>query len=81
MRFFFPADPGFEQFMMAERLHGNWVRLHLEEDHSGALFNLGTKVARQYLGALRTLSLALSMHVAQYDVYSMAVGTIIVLEV
>ncbi|XP_063086101.1 GPI ethanolamine phosphate transferase 2 isoform X2 [Cavia porcellus] len=76
----YEKDPGFEQFMMAERLHGNWVRLHLEEDHSGALFNLGTKVARQYLGALRTLSLALSMHVAQYDVYSMAVGTIIVLE-
>ncbi|EHB08451.1 GPI ethanolamine phosphate transferase 2 [Heterocephalus glaber] len=73
-------DPGFEQFVMAEKLHGNWVKLHLEEDRSGALLNLGTKVARQYLGALRTLSLALSTHVAQYDTYSMAVGTIIVLE-
>ncbi|XP_023556320.1 GPI ethanolamine phosphate transferase 2 isoform X2 [Octodon degus] len=73
-------DPGFEQFVMAERLHGNWVKLHLEEDRSGALLNLGTKVARQYLGALKTLSLALSMHVAQYDIYSMAVGTIVVLE-
>ncbi|XP_013362288.1 PREDICTED: GPI ethanolamine phosphate transferase 2 isoform X3 [Chinchilla lanigera] len=76
----YEKDPGFEQFVMAERLHGNWVKLHLEEDHSGALLNLGTKVARQYLSALKTLSLALSMHVAQYDIYSMAVGTIIVLE-
>ncbi|XP_012928504.1 GPI ethanolamine phosphate transferase 2 isoform X2 [Heterocephalus glaber] len=76
----YEKDPGFEQFVMAEKLHGNWVKLHLEEDRSGALLNLGTKVARQYLGALRTLSLALSTHVAQYDTYSMAVGTIIVLE-
>ncbi|XP_023556327.1 GPI ethanolamine phosphate transferase 2 isoform X4 [Octodon degus] len=76
----YEKDPGFEQFVMAERLHGNWVKLHLEEDRSGALLNLGTKVARQYLGALKTLSLALSMHVAQYDIYSMAVGTIVVLE-
>ncbi|KAM6150973.1 GPI ethanolamine phosphate transferase 2 isoform 2-T3 [Erethizon dorsatum] len=39
----YEKDPGFEQFVMAERLHGNWVKLHLKEDRSGALLNLGTK--------------------------------------
>lgn len=66
---------------MAERLHGNWVKLHLEENHSDILLGLGTKVLRQYLGALKTLSLSLSTQVAHYDIYSMAVGTVVVLEV
>ncbi|XP_026916687.2 GPI ethanolamine phosphate transferase 2 isoform X9 [Acinonyx jubatus] len=66
---------------MAERLHGNWIRLYLEENTSEVLFNLGTKVRRQYLDALRTLSLSLSRQVAQYDIYSMLVGTVMVLEV
>lgn len=66
---------------MAERLHGNWVKLHLEENHSDILLGLGTKVLRQYLGALKTLSQSLSIQVAHYDIYSMAVGTLMVLEV
>ncbi|XP_041488091.1 GPI ethanolamine phosphate transferase 2 isoform X3 [Microtus oregoni] len=77
----YEKDPGFEQFKMAERLHGNWVKLHLEENHSDVLLGLGTKVLRQYLGALKTLSLSLSTQVAHYDIYSMAVGTVVVLEV
>lgn len=77
----YEKDPGFEQFKMSERLHGNWVRLYLEENRSEVLLNLGTKVIRQYLDALRTLSVSLSTQVAQYDVYSMVVGTIMVLEV
>ncbi|XP_060511591.1 GPI ethanolamine phosphate transferase 2, catalytic subunit isoform X6 [Panthera onca] len=77
----YKKEPGFEQFKMAERLHGNWIRLYLEESTSEVLFNLGTKVRRQYLDALRTLSLSLSRQVAQYDVYSMLVGTVMVLEV
>jgi ethanolaminephosphotransferase len=77
----YEKDPGFEQFKMAERLHGNWVRLHLEENNSDVLFGLGTKVLKQYLSALKTLSLSLSTQVAQYDIYSMAVGTVVVLEV
>ncbi|XP_060511589.1 GPI ethanolamine phosphate transferase 2, catalytic subunit isoform X4 [Panthera onca] len=76
----YKKEPGFEQFKMAERLHGNWIRLYLEESTSEVLFNLGTKVRRQYLDALRTLSLSLSRQVAQYDVYSMLVGTVMVLE-
>lgn len=66
---------------MSEKLHGNWVQLYLEENHSEVLLNLGNKVRRLYLDALRTLSLSLSRQVAQYDVYSMAVGTVMVLEV
>uniref|UniRef100_A0A8C5K6Y3 Phosphatidylinositol glycan anchor biosynthesis, class G n=1 Tax=Jaculus jaculus TaxID=51337 RepID=A0A8C5K6Y3_JACJA len=77
----YEKDPGFEQFKMAERLHGNWVKLHLEENHSDILVGLGTKVLRQYLSALKTLSLSLSTQVAQYDIYSMVVGTAVVLEV
>ncbi|XP_031193104.1 GPI ethanolamine phosphate transferase 2 isoform X3 [Mastomys coucha] len=76
----YEKDPGYEQFKMAERLHGNWVKLHLEENHSDILLGLGTKVLRQYLGALKTLSLSLSTQVAHYDMYSMAVGTLMVLE-
>ncbi|XP_042528702.1 GPI ethanolamine phosphate transferase 2 isoform X1 [Dipodomys spectabilis] len=77
----YEKDPGFEQFKMAEKLHGNWVKLHLEENNSDVLLGLGTKVLRQYLGALKTLSLSLSTQVAQYDIYSMVVGTVVVLEV
>ncbi|XP_058285957.1 GPI ethanolamine phosphate transferase 2 isoform X7 [Hylobates moloch] len=77
----YEKDPGFEQFKMSERLHGNWIRLYLEEKHSEVLFNLGSKVLRQYLDALKTLSLSLSAQVAQYDIYSMMVGTVVVLEV
>ncbi|KAM9677419.1 GPI ethanolamine phosphate transferase 2 isoform 2-T2 [Trichechus inunguis] len=77
----YEKDPGFEQFKMSERLHGNWIKLYLEENSSEVLLNLGTKVLRQYLNALQTLSLSLSRQVAQYDIYSMAVGTTLVLEV
>ncbi|XP_060044385.1 GPI ethanolamine phosphate transferase 2 isoform X4 [Erinaceus europaeus] len=74
-------EPGFEQFKVSERLHRNWIKLYLEENSSAALLNLGVKLRRQYLDAIRTLSLSLSRQVAQYDIYSMVVGTVVVLEV
>ncbi|XP_020757025.1 GPI ethanolamine phosphate transferase 2 isoform X7 [Odocoileus virginianus] len=77
----YEKEPGFEQFKVSERLHGNWIRLYLEENNSEVLFNLGARVRRQYLDALRTLRLSLSKRAAQYDVYSMAAGTALVLEV
>ncbi|XP_054995688.1 GPI ethanolamine phosphate transferase 2 isoform X2 [Sorex araneus] len=76
----FEKEPGFEQFKMSERLHGNWIRLFLEENNSEVLSSLGSKVRRQYLAALKTLSLSLSRQVAQYDLYSMMVGTVMILE-
>ncbi|XP_007467957.1 PREDICTED: GPI ethanolamine phosphate transferase 2 isoform X3 [Lipotes vexillifer] len=77
----YKKEPAFEQFKVSERLHGTWVRLYLEGNSSEALSNLGSKVRRQYLDALRALSLSLSRQAAQYDIYSMAVGTVLVLEV
>ncbi|XP_037685100.1 GPI ethanolamine phosphate transferase 2 isoform X2 [Choloepus didactylus] len=77
----YKKDPGFEQFKMSERLHGNWIKLYLEESNSEVLSHLGAKVRRQYRDALETLSLSLSRQVAPYDAYSMAVGTAVVLEV
>ncbi|XP_027827168.2 GPI ethanolamine phosphate transferase 2 isoform X4 [Ovis aries] len=76
----YKKEPGFEQFKVAERLHRSWVRLYLEGSNSEALANLGAKVRRQYLDALRMLRLSLTRRAAQYDVYSMAVGTVLVLE-
>nr|KAF6432102.1 phosphatidylinositol glycan anchor biosynthesis class G [Rousettus aegyptiacus] len=77
----FKKEPGFQQFKVAERLHANWIRLYLESSNSEVLVSLGAKVRRQYLDTLRTLSLSLSRQVAHYDAYSMAVGTVVVLEV
>ncbi|XP_054437811.1 GPI ethanolamine phosphate transferase 2 isoform X2 [Pteronotus mesoamericanus] len=76
----YKREPGFEQFQMSERLHANWVRRYLEDSHSEALLSLGSKVRRQYLEALRTLSLALSAQGAHYDIYSMVVGAVVALE-
>lgn len=53
----------------------------MEENNSEVLLSLGAKVRRQYLDALKTLSRTLSSQVAQYDMYSMVVGTVVVLEV
>ncbi|XP_074130576.1 GPI ethanolamine phosphate transferase 2 isoform X3 [Sminthopsis crassicaudata] len=76
----FEKDPGYQQFKVSEKLHGNWIKLYLEGNNSEVLLNLGRKVLKQYLNALKTLSMSLSKQVAQYDMYSMMVGTVIVLE-
>lgn len=81
---FFPflsLDPGYEHFKIAEKSHGNWIRLYLEGNNSEILLNLGKKVLKQYLEALKTLSSSLSKQVAQYDMYSMLVGAVIIMEV
>uniref|UniRef100_A0A674JZX9 GPI ethanolamine phosphate transferase 2 C-terminal domain-containing protein n=1 Tax=Terrapene triunguis TaxID=2587831 RepID=A0A674JZX9_9SAUR len=77
----YEKDPGFEHFKIAEKSHGNWIKLYLEGNNSEVLLNLGKKVLKQYLEALKILSSSLSKQVAQYDMYSMTVGTVIVLEV
>lgn len=79
--FFSLLDLGYEQFKIAEKSHSNWIKLYLEGNNSEILLNLGKKVLKQYLEALRTLSSSLSKQVAQYDMYSMMVGTVIVMEV
>ncbi|XP_009881611.1 PREDICTED: GPI ethanolamine phosphate transferase 2 [Charadrius vociferus] len=77
----YEKDPGYEYFKMAEKSHGNWIKLYLEGNNSEILLNLGKKVLKQYLEALRTLSSSLSKQVTQYDMYSMMVGTVIIMEV
>ncbi|KFP08492.1 GPI ethanolamine phosphate transferase 2, partial [Calypte anna] len=77
----YEKDPGYENFKIAEKSHGNWIKLYLEGNNSEILLNLGKKVLKQYLEALKTLSSSLSKQVAQYDMYSMMVGTVIVMEV
>ncbi|XP_027692473.1 GPI ethanolamine phosphate transferase 2-like isoform X1 [Vombatus ursinus] len=77
----YEKDPGFQQFKVTEKLHGNWIKLYLEGNNSEVLLNLGRKVLKQYLNALKTMSMSLSKQVAQYDMYSMMIGTVIVLEV
>ncbi|CAH2293106.1 GPI ethanolamine phosphate transferase 2 [Pelobates cultripes] len=75
------TDVGVEQFKKAEKSHENWLKLYLEGNASEILKNLGNKVLKQYLNALMKLSSSLSKQVAEYDMYSMAVGAIISLEI
>ncbi|NWV64378.1 PIGG transferase, partial [Malurus elegans] len=77
----YEKDPGYEHFKIAEKSHGNWIKLYLEGNNSEILLNLGKKVLKLYLEALKTLSSSLSKQVAQYDMYSMMVGTVIIMEV
>ncbi|XP_075459810.1 GPI ethanolamine phosphate transferase 2, catalytic subunit isoform X4 [Ascaphus truei] len=77
----YDKDAGVEQFKKAETSHGNWIKIYLEGNNSEVLTNLGKKVLKQYLEALKKLSASLSKHVAEYDMYSMTVGAIITLEI
>ncbi|XP_044536798.1 GPI ethanolamine phosphate transferase 2 isoform X4 [Gracilinanus agilis] len=75
----YEKDPGFQQFKVSEKLHGNWIKLYLEGNNSEVLLNLGKKVLKQYLDALKTLSMSLSKQVAQYDMYSMMITILLLL--
>lgn len=74
-------DPGFEMFVKAEKAHGIWIQYYLEGSSTQVVMNLSKKIIKQYLEALKILSSSLSKQVAQYDVYSMITGTMIILEV
>ncbi|KAL2088592.1 hypothetical protein ACEWY4_015491 [Coilia grayii] len=75
----FPEE-GYELFRVAEKSHGNWMKLYLEGNTSEVLGNMGRKVLRQYLEALRAMSSALSRQMGKYDMYSMVVGTILLMQ-
>ncbi|XP_064198022.1 GPI ethanolamine phosphate transferase 2 isoform X2 [Anguilla rostrata] len=77
----FQKEEGYEQFHFAEKSHGNWIKLYLEGNTSEVLSNLGRKVLRQYVDALKALSSALSKQLGKYDMYSMIVGMVLVLQV
>ncbi|XP_053558727.1 GPI ethanolamine phosphate transferase 2 [Bombina bombina] len=77
----YEKDAGVVQFKQAEKSHGNWIQLYVDGNTSETLSNLGNKVLKQYLEALEKLSSSLSKQVAEYDMYSMAIGAVITLEI
>uniref|UniRef100_A0A8C2JYF2 GPI ethanolamine phosphate transferase 2 n=1 Tax=Cyprinus carpio TaxID=7962 RepID=A0A8C2JYF2_CYPCA len=56
------TEDGYEQFHVAEKSHGSWMKLYLDGNTSEVLSNMGKKVLRQYLEALKAMSSALSKH-------------------
>uniref|UniRef100_A0AAZ3Q5X7 GPI ethanolamine phosphate transferase 2 C-terminal domain-containing protein n=1 Tax=Oncorhynchus tshawytscha TaxID=74940 RepID=A0AAZ3Q5X7_ONCTS len=76
----YEKEEGYEQFRVAEKSHGNWLKLVVEGNTSEVLNNMGKKVLKQYLEALRVMSAALSKQMGKYDMYSMVVGVVLVFQ-
>ncbi|XP_054648019.1 GPI ethanolamine phosphate transferase 2 isoform X2 [Dunckerocampus dactyliophorus] len=76
----YEKEAGFEQYRMAEKAHGSWMKRYLEGNTSEVLTNMGRKVLKQYLEALATMSAALSKHQGMYDMYSMIAGIVFVFQ-
>ncbi|XP_066505377.1 GPI ethanolamine phosphate transferase 2 isoform X1 [Hoplias malabaricus] len=77
----FHKEDGYEQFQVAEKAHGNWMKLYMEGNTSEILGNMGKKVLKQYLEALKAMSSALSKQLGKYDIYSMIIGMSLILQV
>lgn len=75
------SEASFEQFRVAEKAHGNWMKLFMEGNTSEVLSNMGKKVLKQYLLALSAMSSALSKELGKYDMYSMIAGMVFVFQV
>ena len=78
---FSDEEVGFEQYRVAEKAHGSWMKLYLEGNTSEVLTNMGKKVLKQYLEALAAMSSALSKQLGKYDMYSMIAGMVFVFQV
>ncbi|XP_028271461.1 GPI ethanolamine phosphate transferase 2 isoform X2 [Parambassis ranga] len=76
----YEKEIGFEQFRVAEKAHGSWMKLYLEGNTSEVLSNMGKKVLKQYLEALAAMSSALSKQLGKYDMYSMITGMVFVFQ-
>ncbi|KAE8286251.1 GPI ethanolamine phosphate transferase 2 [Larimichthys crocea] len=76
----YEKEAGFEQFRVAEKAHGTWMKLYLEGNTSEVLSNMGKKVLKQYLEALAAMSSALSKQLGKYDMYSMIAGMVFVFQ-
>ncbi|KAF7645033.1 hypothetical protein LDENG_00211540 [Lucifuga dentata] len=76
----YEKEAGFEQFRVAEKAHGSWMKLYLEGNTSEVLTNMGKKVLKQYLEALAAMSSALSKQLGKYDMYSMIAGMVFVFQ-
>ncbi|XP_037117534.1 GPI ethanolamine phosphate transferase 2 isoform X1 [Syngnathus acus] len=76
----YEREAGFEQYRVAEKAHGSWVKRYLEGNVSEVLTNMGKKVLKQYLEALSAMSSALSKQLGKYDLYSMIAGMVFVFQ-
>ncbi|XP_061542655.1 GPI ethanolamine phosphate transferase 2 [Phycodurus eques] len=76
----YEREAGFEQYRVAEKAHGSWMKRYLEGNMSEVLTNMGKKVLKQYFEALSTMSSALSKQLGKYDVYSMIAGMVFVFQ-
>ncbi|XP_029368608.1 GPI ethanolamine phosphate transferase 2 isoform X4 [Echeneis naucrates] len=76
----YEKEAGFEQFRVAEKAHGSWMKLYIEGNTSEVLTNMGKKVLKQYLEALTAMSSALSKQLGKYDMYSMIAGMVLVFQ-
>ncbi|XP_023651716.1 GPI ethanolamine phosphate transferase 2 isoform X1 [Paramormyrops kingsleyae] len=77
----FHKEEGHELFRVAQKSHANWVKLYLEGNASEVLLNVGKKVLKQYLDALKAMNAALSRQLGKYDMYSMVLGMVLILQV
>ncbi|KAK9963782.1 hypothetical protein ABG768_006945 [Culter alburnus] len=77
----FHKEDGYELFRVAEKSHGSWMKLYVDGNTSEVLSNMGKKVLKQYLEALKAMSSALSKQLGKYDMYSMIMGMIFMLQV
>lgn len=75
------TEDSYEQFRVAEKSHGSWMKLYVDGNTSEVLSNMGKKVLKQYLEALKAMSSALSKQLGKYDMYSMIMGMIFILQV
>ncbi|KAF5899063.1 GPI ethanolamine phosphate transferase 2-like, partial [Clarias magur] len=77
----FHKEDGYEQFRMAEKAHGSWMKLYVEGNTSEVLSNMAKKVLKQYMKALQAMSAALSKQLGKYDMYSMMVGMSLIVQI
>lgn len=77
----FHKEDGYEQFRVAEKAHGSWMKLYVDGNKSEVLSNMGKKVRKQYLDALKAMSSALSKQMGKYDLYSMIIAMTFILQV
>ncbi|XP_051715906.1 GPI ethanolamine phosphate transferase 2 [Ctenopharyngodon idella] len=77
----FHKEDGYELLRVAEKSHGSWMKLYVDGNTSEVLSNMGKKVLKQYLEALKAMSSALSKQLGKYDMYSMIMGMIFMLQV
>uniref|UniRef100_A0A8C1YAT4 Phosphatidylinositol glycan anchor biosynthesis class G n=1 Tax=Cyprinus carpio TaxID=7962 RepID=A0A8C1YAT4_CYPCA len=71
----FHKEDGYEQFHVAEKSHGSWMKLYLDGNRSEVLSNMGKKVLKQYLEALKANIWGSDWTLSELDVL-LLIGTV-----